>query len=210
MDQYFDSVREAERRLAKAQEWQQQPKPKVSVEAPKDINDPRELIPKSTLMYDMARLAFETDSTRTISILIDENHNPKVNLPGVNEGHHGLTHALWHAEKSQELKTIEAAQTRVFGDLLRNLKAVKESGQTLLDRTMVLYGSNLGNAASHDNKNMPVLIAGGGFRHGQHLAFDQKHNEPLANLYVSMLQRLGIETDQFASGKRTMPGLEFA
>ena len=85
---------------------------------------------------------------------------------------------------------------------------MKEGGQTLLDRTMVLFGSCMGNANSHSNTNLPVLLAGGGFRHAGHLAFDAKNNQPLANLFVSMLQRLGIETDRFASSTGTLTGLE--
>ena len=97
---------------------------------------------------------------------------------------------------------------KAFGQLLGSLHSVQEDGQTLLNRTMVLYGSNLGNANSHDNKNMPMILAGGGFRHGQHLTFDQNNNYPLPNLFVSMLQRLGIEADRFASSTGTMRGLE--
>ena len=99
---------------------------------------------------------------------------------------------------------------KVFGELLGDLKSVGEAGDTLLDRTMVLFGSNLGNANSHDNKNMPMILAGGGFKHGQHLAFDRKNNAPLPNLFVTMLQRLGIETDKFASSTGTIRGLEMA
>ena len=73
---------------------------------------------------------------------------------------------------------------------------------------MILYGSNLGNANTHVTTNLPVLFAGGGFRHGQHLAFDREWNYPLPNLFVSVLQRLGIDEDRFASGKATMRGLE--
>ena len=75
---------------------------------------------------------------------------------------------------------------------------------------MILYGSHLGNASNHNNTNMPILLAGGGFKHGQHLAFDQANNYPLPNLFVSMLQRLGLEIDRFASSTGTMRGLEMA
>jgi hypothetical protein len=87
---------------------------------------------------------------------------------------------------------------------------VCEDGETLLDRTMILYGSNLGNANTHVTTNLPTLLAGGGFKHGQHLAFDTVHNYPLPNLFVSMLQRLGLEVDKFASSTGTMRGLELA
>ena len=90
----------------------------------------------------------------------------------------------------------------------RKLKGSLEPGGTLLDSTMVLYGSNLGNASSHDPSNLPILLAGGGFKHGQHLAFNREQNRPLANLYVTMLQRFGVETDHFGSFAGTLPGLE--
>ena len=93
---------------------------------------------------------------------------------------------------------------------LSALAGTKEENQNLLDRTMVLYGTPMGSANSHSNVNLPVLLAGGGFKHGQHLAFNKENNYPLTNLYVSMLQRLGIETDQFSTGKGTLRGLEMA
>ena len=90
------------------------------------------------------------------------------------------------------------------------LKQTKEEGVSLLDRTMVFFSSNLADASKHSVKNMPVLLAGGGFKHGQHLAFDENKNPPLCNLFVSMLQRLGMETDKFASSTGTLSGLEMA
>ena len=93
---------------------------------------------------------------------------------------------------------------KLLGDLLGKLKGTKEEGETLLDRTMVFFGSNLGSASSHSCKNLPVILAGGGFRHGQHLAFDAKSGPPLTNLYVSMLQRLGLEADKFGTWTGTL------
>ena len=97
---------------------------------------------------------------------------------------------------------------RLLAGLFQGLKSVREDGVTLLDRTMVLYGSNLGDANAHSTTNLPVLFAGGGFRHGQHLAFDRGRNYPLPNLFVSMLQRLGIEQANFGASTGTMRGLE--
>lgn len=208
LDQYFSSVRELEQRLTKAEEWERHPKPKVNATPPEDVTDRTALVERSRLMFKMARLALETDSTRIITLIIDQNANPKVNLPGVSEGHHSLTHHGHREESVGQLRLIESAQMKIFGELLGDLKGVREDSLTLLDRTMVLYGSNLGNANSHDNKNMPMILAGGGFKHGQCLTFDRKNNYPLSNLYVSMLQRLGVETDTFASGTGTMRGLE--
>ena len=90
------------------------------------------------------------------------------------------------------------------------MQGVSEGGETLLDRSMILFGSNLGDANSHSTVNLPTLFAGGGFRHGQHLAFDRAQNYPLPNLFVSMLQRMGLETDKFASSTGTMRGLEMS
>ena len=98
---------------------------------------------------------------------------------------------------------------RLLDELFANMKNAKEGNETLLDRTMILYGSNLGNANTHVTTNLPVLVAGGGFKHGRHLAFDTKNNYPLPNLFVSMLQRMGIEADRFATSTGTMRGLEF-
>src|ERR1043165_3305892 len=97
---------------------------------------------------------------------------------------------------------------KTVAGLLTKLKQSKEEGRTLLDQTTVFLGSNLGDASSHSTKNLPVLLAGGGFRHGQHLPFDPQNPPPLCNLYVSMLQRLGIETDKFSSSTGTLTGLE--
>src|ERR1700730_14981059 len=109
-----------------------------------------------------------------------------------------------------QLRTVEEAQFKELAGLLGGLRGVREGGATLLDRTMVLYGTCMGSANAHSNTNLPVLLVGGGFRHGQALAFDRQRNYPLPNLYVSMLQRLGIVTDRFASSTGTMRGLEMA
>ena len=95
-------------------------------------------------------------------------------------------------------------------ELLKKLKGTSENGYSLLDSTTVMFGSNLGNASSHDNKNMPIIIAGGPFKHGQHIAFDPRKNPPLCNLYVTMLQGLGVETDKFGSSTGTISGLELS
>lgn len=131
-----------------------------------------------------------------------------MNVPGVTHETHTLTHHGNRPEVIEELRSIEDAQFGAFAKLLAGLQTSKEQGGTLLDHTMVLYGTCMGSANAHSNKNLPVVLAGGGFKHGQHLAFDAKNNYPLPNLFVSMLQRLGIETDQFASSTGTMRGLE--
>ena len=107
-----------------------------------------------------------------------------------------------------ELRKIEEAQLAAVRDFLLGLQTANEAGTSLLDRTAVVYGTCMGNANGHSNKNWPMLLAGGGFKHGRHLAFDRDRNYPLANLFVSLLQRLGFEADRFASSTGTMRGLE--
>jgi len=131
-----------------------------------------------------------------------------VHIAAASTESHNLSHHVGRKDKLQQLKNLELAEFRELTRLIKGLSEAREGGRTLLDRTMLLYGSNLGNGNNHDTKNMPILLAGGGFKHGQHLAFDRKSNYPLPKLFVTMLQRLGIETDKFSSGTGTMNGLE--
>ena len=165
---------------------------------PDDIDDQREFVAKTRLMFDVMKLALETDSTRIISLFVDTTVI------------HNITHHGGRPEVIADLRAKEEAQFDALAAFLSALAATREEGETLLDRTMVLYGTPMGSANSHSNVNLPVLLAGGGFKHGQHLAFDKENNYPLANLYVSMLQRLGIEAGEFSTGKGTMRGLELA
>jgi hypothetical protein len=196
IDQYFTSVRELERRLHSAEEWEHKPKPKVDAKPPEDIDDQREFVRKTRLIFDVIKLALETDSTRLISLFIDTTVI------------HNITHHGNRPEVLDELRAKEEGQFDALAAFLAALKESKEDGEPLLDRTMVLYGTCMGSANSHSNTNLPMLLAGGGFRHGQHLAFDANNNYPLANLHLSMLHRLGVETDSFSTSKGTMRGLE--
>ena len=198
VDEYFTSVRELEQRLHSSEEWEHKPKPVVAAQAPDDIDDSREFVAKTRLMFDVMKLALETDSTRIISLFVDTTVI------------HNITHHGGRPEVVAELRAKEEGQFAALAAFLSALAATKEEGETLLDRSMVLYGTPMGSANSHSNVNLPVLLAGGGFKHSQHLAFDKVNNYPLANLYVSMLQRLGIETGEFSTGKGTMRGLEMA
>jgi hypothetical protein len=168
-----------------------------------------EVAARVRLMIDLMVLAFKTDSTRIITFALSGmNAVPKID--GVSQDWHNLSHHGQDPAKLAELKIIEIEQFKLFGELLGKLKATNEAGSSLLDQTTILFGSNLGNASSHSNINMPILVAGGGFRHGQHLAFDPKKNPPLCNLYVQFLQRMGLEIDSFGSSTGTLPGFELA
>jgi Protein of unknown function (DUF1552) len=208
LDQYFTSVRDLEGRLHNSEEWEKRPKPVVKVPEPKDAAV-TELSVASKLMYDLIRLALETDSTRLVTVFI-EGLGIHSDIPGVEHETHTLTHHGNRPETLAELRTIESAQFRALAGLLAGLKGSREGGATLLDQTMVLYGTCMGSANAHSNVNLPMLLAGGGFRHAGLLAFDTRKNYPLPNLYVSMLQRLGLEVDKFASSTGTMRGLELA
>jgi hypothetical protein len=206
-DQYCTSVRDLEARLADAQAWARRPKPAVPLALPRVLPDDGEIQAQTDLMYDITRLALETDATRIVSLYLGP-LRVKPKLPGISGETHGLTHHGGDPGKLAQLRVIEEILFTSFGRLLDGMVAAPEAGGSLLDSTMVLFGSNLSNASSHDTTNLPILLAGGGFRHGQHLAFDRTNNMPLANLFVSMLQQYGLEIDRFASSTGTLTGLE--
>ena len=206
LDQYFEAVREAERRLHKAEAWELKPKPKIEAKAPVDQTDSKEIIERMRLLYDVMHLAIESDSTRFITCNFPGMNSVPV-IPGVDIDYHNLSHHAKDPAKIEQLTIVESAVVSEFAAFLKKLDESAEPGGSLLDSTMVLFGSNLGNASNHDTKNMPIVLAGGGFYHGQHLAFDKKDNYPLPNLYVSMLQQLGLDVDRFGTGSTTMRGL---
>ncbi|MDB6130503.1 MAG: hypothetical protein JWM04_1610 [Verrucomicrobiales bacterium] len=210
LDQYFTSVRDLEGRLQASRGWENKPKPVVKVSEPVDPTNPAQYMAKVKLMYDLAKLAFETDSTRAITLMLNSVGTPVLQIDGekITDSYHNLSHHGKSADKLAQLKVVDEWHMKLLAGLFDDLKAVREGDDTLLDRTMVLYGSNLGDANAHSTSNMPTIFAGGGFRHGQHLEFDSKQNYPLPNLFVSMLQRLGIEESRFASATGTMRGLE--
>jgi hypothetical protein len=212
LDQYFTSVRDLEHRLQTSRGWENKPKPVVKAAEPVDPTSPAQYMEKVKLMYDLARLAFETDSTRAITLMLNSVGTPVLQIPGatITDGYHNLSHHGKAPDKLAQLKTIDQSHMHLLAGLFADLKSTKEGEAPLLDRTMILYGSNLGDANSHSTINLPILFAGGGFRHGQHLAYDAQQNYPLPNLFVSMLQRMGIEAAKFASSTGTMRGLEFA
>ena len=207
LDEYITSVRDLEKRLARDETWAKTPKPKVNVEPPKDIPSAADLLGRTRLLFDLTHLALQTDSTRLVTIMLGgSTYVPPI--PGVTLGHHDLSHHGKDPGKLAQLKLVETETMKTLRALLAKLKETKEEGTNLLDRTMVFLGSNLGDGSSHSVKNLPVLLAGGGFRHGRHLRFEPQNPPPLCNLYVSMLQRLGIEADKFGSSTGTLTGLE--
>lgn len=208
LDEYLGSVRELEVRLREAEDWVQRPKPQVDAEPPKDVQDRNDAIAKQRLMNDMIVLALQTDSTRTVTFQLS-GMNAVPTLPGVRTDWHNLSHHGKDPEKIEELALIEEAEFEVFAEFLGKLAETADGDSNLLDRTAVLYGSNLGNASSHDWRNLPILVAGGGFRHQGHVAHDADDNTPLCNLFVPLAQRMGLEIDRFGSSSAAgLRGLE--
>jgi hypothetical protein len=207
LDEYFSSVRELEQRLATSEAWAQKPKPKPEAQPPRDISEGNDLIGRMQLLFDLIPLAVQTDSTRLLTIFL-QGANSVPPVAGVTIDHHNLSHHGKDPAKIAQLRLIEEAEIKVFADLLTRLKGKHDGGAPLLDRTMVLFGSNLGNANSHDTRNLPIMVAGGGFKHGRHVAFDATKNTRFCNLFVTMLQRLGLETEAFGSSTGTLTGFE--
>ncbi|QDU92546.1 DUF1552 domain-containing protein [Lignipirellula cremea] len=207
LEEYFTSIRELEQRLTQAEYWSKQPKPQVDARPPVNIQNSADLIGKTRLWFDLIHLALQTDSSRLVTLQLPGSSNAPP-IPGVNQGHHDLSHHGQDPAKIAQLKTLELEKMKTVRDFLSQLRTSQEDGESLLDRTTFFFGSNLGDASRHSVKNMPVLLAGGSFRHGQHLAFDENNPPPLSNLFVSMLQQTGIEAQQFGSSTGTLSGLE--
>lgn len=198
LDQYFDAIRVAEKDLAASDAWLDRPKPLVNTQVPEDIAEPTELIGKIRGLMNLIPLMLQTDSTRVISLMIQD-HQVVPNMAGVQAEHHPLSHHGQDPARIAQLKIIESGILSTFSDLLTQLGMKSTQETRLLDHTAVLFGSNLGNANAHDPTNLPIILAGGGYKHGRYIAYNKDRNTPLSNLFVSLLQRMGVETDSFAT-----------
>ena len=207
LDSYFTSVRELESRLHSSEAWASRPKPAVDAEQPVDIRDNDDFIGRQRLMCDMVRLALSTDSSRFITLHLGGGGGV-LPIKGVREGYHTLSHHGKDKKKLEQLALVETEIISAWGDFVRSLHEISDVDGSLLDNTSVLLTSNLGNSSNHDNRNMPVLLAGGGFKHGQHLAYDRDKNYPLPNLYLSVLHQAGLRFDRFATSTGTMTELQ--
>ena len=209
LEEYFAAIRDLEKRIGQSEEWTRKPKPKVSYKPPQDVADRRDIIAKQRLMYDMMVLALQTDTTRVVTLSLGGMNAVPSNIPGVKTDWHNLSHHGKDKDKISELRLIEQAELDEFNRFLTKLTSTKEASKTLLDRTAVLFGSNLGNASSHDWHNLPIILAGGGYKHGAYVAHDAKNNTPFANLFVALAQRMGVELRRFGSSTaESIRGLE--
>ena len=197
------SIREAEQRLQQDQAWVLKPKPKIDDKPySNDYWDDLRMLDRERQWFDLVHLALQTDSTRVIALWVWS--HGRVDLSGVTVGHHDATHHGQDEAKIKQLALIEEAEMKLFAGLLAKLRATREGGGTLLYQTLVFYGSNIGNGSAHTCDNLPILLAGGGFKHAGHVAYDRKDNKPLSNLFVRMLKQMGIELDRFGSSTGTL------
>lgn len=206
LDEYFSSVRDVERKLDLDRQWQNIAKPKPTIKEPTNQGLAKDL----PALYELMVLALQTDSTRVATLEIGGGF--AASDLGIKSGYHGLSHHGHVESKIKLLVEIERYQVQHFARFIEKLSSTTISGESssILESTMVLFGSGMGNANSHTNNDLPVILAGGGFKHGQHKRFPSEKNRriPLSNLYVSMLQRLGVETDEFSGSTGTLAGFE--
>lgn len=203
LDEYFTSIRDVEQRLELRRQWIDIPKPEAPLDEPRDSN----MVDDLPLLYDLIALALQTDSTRVATLEIGGDFEAR--SFGYNKGYHALSHHGKVRESIDALIEIETYQVEQFARFLDKLASFDDGQHSLLDETMVLFGSGMGNANSHTNTNLPVVLAGGPFRHGEYMTFspDDRHRPPLTNLYLTMLQQFGVETDRFATSTGTLRGL---
>jgi len=200
LESYLESVRQTEKDIAQAGLWLTRPMPKTSVSRPEDVQDKSDLAGRVQLMMGMIPLILQSDASRVINLGIQVDHGV-IKMDGINEEHHSLSHHGPDPAKIEKLKQVESVIIKAFAKLLADLSKpenVTADGKTLLDHTSLLFGSNLGNANIHDYRNLPLMLAGGGFKHGNFIAYDQKNNLPLSNLFLTMLHNTGIFTPSFA------------
>ncbi len=199
MEEFMAAVRDFERVNATRTEWLDRPLPVTGGEKPVWKNDG--CMDRVRANFDVIALALQADATRIVTLNIG-GALPVTNIPGINRGYHDLSHSGQDPEKLRQLHVIESALLAELDHFLERLAAAKDiGGRSLLESTAVVFGSGMGNASAHANTNLPVILAGGGFKHGRHLFFPKQGRKqtPLCDLFVTLLQQMGIERDQFGS-----------
>lgn len=198
IDNYMDTIRDVEKRVKKQISWLSKPKPKV--DSPSFNSET--FHNNMDLMLELTALSFQTDSTRVISFDIPAGGIP-LQINGLNSNnYHSLSHHGKAPDLVEKLLLIEREHMRSMAKFLQRLKNTPEGDSTLLDNINILFGSGLGNGSSHSNRNLPILVAGGGMKHGQHLSFNK--DRPLCNLFVTLMQQTGVETENFSDSNSNM------
>ncbi len=199
MDEFMGAVRDFERANATNMAWLDKPLPVTDGIKPAWKNEG--CMDRVRANFDVAALALQADATRIVTLNIGGSL-PVTNIPGINRGYHDLSHTGQDPEKLRQLHVIESALMAELDYFLERLSTMKDiGGSSLLDNTTVVFGSGMGNASAHANTNLPLVLAGGGFKHGRHLFFPKQGRQqtPLCNLFVTLLQQMGVERDKFGS-----------
>jgi len=199
LDEYFTSIRDVEKRLELRKRWADHPKPKAPFEKPAKTNTVEDL----PLMYELIALALQTDSTRIATLEIGGCFLPQ--HLGINKSYHGLSHHGNDKEAVDHLITLETYQLEHYAKFLERLSSIQDGDKTLLDSTSVIFGSGIGSGNSHTNSDLPIILAGGGYRHGEFKKVESKglNKVPLCNLFADVGQKMGVEMDSFGSGNGT-------
>lgn len=198
LDEYLSSVRDVEKRLQARITWANKPKPSAPMERPSDRNTAQDL----PILYDLIALALQTDSTRVATLEIGGSFLPQ-DL-GIEKSHHGLSHHGNDPEAVSQLITLEKYQIEHFSRFLSRLASTADGDSNLLESTAVLFGSGMGDANSHKNDDLPIIMAGAGYGAGEFRQLEPQRNRvPLCNLFLDIVQRLGIEADSFGTSTGT-------
>lgn len=205
LDEYLTAIREAESRIQGIKRWQDIPKPTVDFDDSVRSHGNMDYPTLSPLMFDLLFLAIQSDSSRVFTAGFGM-HNHVIEIDGITDGYHGITHHGNLPNRLRQLRIIDAFYIEQMARFLTKLKNTKTEAGNLLDETMVFFGSCLGDASRHSNRNLPIILAGGGFKHGSHVNAMQRSGQqtPLNNLFTTMLQRFGVEIDRFNNATRTV------
>ena len=198
LDEYFTAVRELEQRIERAEQFAT-----TLPDYTKPNGIPKDDEQHLRLMYDLLTLAFQTDTTRIATFMIaHDGSDRRYTFLGASEGHHTLSHHENKEEKRQQIAKINRYHVTQFAYFLEKLKSIREGEGSLLDNCMIVYGSGIADGNAHNHDNLPVLLAGGGggtLRTGRHVRYAKE--TPMANLYISMLERLGAPVERFGDSK---------
>ncbi|MEM8669022.1 MAG: DUF1552 domain-containing protein [Planctomycetota bacterium] len=202
MDQYLTSVRDVEQRLQMSNEWLDRPKPESPID--EVFDEERQHIDEVALLYDLMALALQTDSTHITTLETGLGfRTSELNLGS----YHGLSHHSKSADRIGQLQVVEAFLTTKLSDFISRLKEAQ-----ILDSTLIVFGSGMSDGSIHSNRNLPVLLAGGGLKHQGHVVCpDERHRRiPLSNLWLSVLHWFGSEADRFGRSTGTFSPMEIA
>ena len=199
LDEYLTSVRDVEKQLELGEQWLAVPKPDAPFEEPRNRN----MVDDLPLLYDLIALALQTDATKIATLEIGGDFESR--YFDIKKGYHALSHHGKVQANIDALLKLEDYQMKHFARFLGKLKRTEDGEGNLLDNTMVLFGSGMANANAHTNSSLPILLAGGGFKHGSHKVLPSKglNRVPLCNLYLTLLQQFGVKTDRFGTSTGT-------